>query len=42
VHNTKITSALSIDQNLVIGDEKGKITLLYDYLLSAKNKKKQI
>jgi hypothetical protein len=31
-HTSAITSVISVDQMLIIGDERGKITLLYDYL----------
>lgn len=32
---------ISIDKMLVVGDEKGKITLLYDYFNEQKGKKNQ-
>lgn len=38
-HNCKITSAINVNEILVVGDERGKITLLYDYLTEKKNKK---
>lgn len=41
VHHCKISSVTNVNDSLVIGDERGKITLHYDLLAEKKTKKQQ-